>query len=56
MSGMMAGHLISGVLSGKAPRDEAARAYHQWLAGWFQVEIARLTEFYRELGVAPFIS
>jgi flavin-dependent dehydrogenase len=54
MSGMMAGHLIAGVLDGKAPRDEAAMAYHAWVAGWFRTDAERLASFYRDLGIAGF--
>ena len=54
MSGMMAGHLIGAVLAGKAPEDEAARAYHDWVARWFRADVARLTEFYRDLGAPGF--
>lgn len=50
MSGMMAGHLIAGVLDGRAPADEAAAAYHDWLAQWFATDAARLISFYRSLG------
>jgi flavin-dependent dehydrogenase len=51
MSGMMAGHLAAAVLDGKAPAEETANAYQDWLAGWFAADVARLTEFYRGLGV-----
>lgn len=54
MSGMMAGHLIAAVLRGAAPAEEAAAAYHDWCAGWFAADAARLSQFYRELGVAGF--
>ena len=54
MSGMMAGHLIAGVLDGKAPGDEAAMAYHAWVAGWFRTDAERLASFYRDLGIAGF--
>jgi flavin-dependent dehydrogenase len=54
MSGMMAGHLIAGVLDGRAPADEAAQAYHAWIAGWFRTDAERLTSFYRDLGIAGF--
>jgi flavin-dependent dehydrogenase len=35
MSGMMAGHLIAGVLDGMAPAEEAAMAYHAWMPAGF---------------------
>lgn len=50
MTGMMAGHLIAGVLGGNAPADEAAAAYHAWIAGWFEADVVKLAEFYRTLG------
>ena len=34
--------------------DAAAGAYHDWLARWFADEMAKLAQFYRELGVAAF--
>lgn len=55
MSGMMAGHLIAAVLRGAAPAEGAAAAYHDWCAGWFVADAAKLSQFYRELGVAGFI-
>lgn len=54
MSGMMAGHLISAVLYGKAPEDVAARAYHDWLERWFLADVARLSQFNRDLGAPGF--
>jgi flavin-dependent dehydrogenase len=50
-SGMMAGHLVTAVVQGRAPAHEAAEAYHSWLTGWFATDAARLGEFYRRLGV-----
>lgn len=49
MSGMMAGHLITAIVQGRAPAGEAAAAYQSWLAGWFATDAARLREFYRQL-------
>jgi flavin-dependent dehydrogenase len=54
MSGMMAGHLIAAVLDGNAPEEEAATAYHAWIAEWFRTDAERLTSFYRDLGIAGF--
>jgi flavin-dependent dehydrogenase len=54
MSGMMAGHLIGAILTGKAPEDEAARAYHDWVEQWFQADVAKLSEFHRDLGAPGF--
>ena len=49
MSGMMAAHLISAMLKGQAPGAEAAAAYQDWLAGWFNTDATRLAQFYRTL-------
>jgi len=51
MSGMMAGHLVTAIVQGRAPAHEAAAAYHAWLADWFTTDAARLREFYRQLNV-----
>ena len=51
---MMAGHLIAAVLDGMAPAEEAAEAYHDWIAGWFRTDAERLASFYRDLGIAGF--
>ncbi|MDF3063831.1 MAG: hypothetical protein K0S06_3940 [Microvirga sp.] len=54
MSGMMAGHLSARVLREGAAPAEAVSAYREWLEGWFAADVARLSEFYRELGVSGF--
>jgi flavin-dependent dehydrogenase len=54
MSGMMAAHLVAAVLTDKAPADEAASAYHDWLTGWFSTDAAHMVRFYRDLGVVAF--
>jgi flavin-dependent dehydrogenase len=51
MSGIMAGHLITAVVQGRAPAHEAAAVYHGWLTGWFATDAAKLVEFYRHLDV-----
>jgi flavin-dependent dehydrogenase len=51
MSGMMAGHLIAAVLDGRTPAEATAAAYHDWLAGWFFTDAAKLAQFYRVLGL-----
>jgi flavin-dependent dehydrogenase len=55
MTGMMAGHLIAGVLQRKVPADEAAQAYHAWMADWFEADIVNLSAFYRMLGSSYFV-
>ena len=54
MSGMMAAHLAARVLRDGAAPEEAAAAYRDWLRGWFVADVARLSGFYRQLGVAGF--
>jgi flavin-dependent dehydrogenase len=54
MTSMMAGHLIASVLHGKAPADEAAQAYHAWVADGFEEDIRNLSAFYRMLGSSCF--
>jgi flavin-dependent dehydrogenase len=54
LSGIAAGHLIAASLTGKAPADEIATAYHDWVAGWFATDAARLRAFYRNIGAAGF--
>jgi flavin-dependent dehydrogenase len=54
MSGMMAGHLIAAVLTGKTPAEETASTYHEWLAAWFAADAEQMAAFYRGLGVAGF--
>ena len=54
ISGMTAGHLMAAVLDGKAPPEATAAAYHEWLAGWFSEDAAKLTQFYRRLSAAGF--
>jgi flavin-dependent dehydrogenase len=54
MSGMMAAHLAARVLRDGAAPEEAAAAYRDWLRGWFAADVARLSGFYRQLGVAGF--
>jgi hypothetical protein len=55
MSGMMAAHLAAPVVRGQISAAEAATAYHGWLAGWFEADAARLSGFYRDLGVPGFV-
>ncbi len=53
-SGIMAAHLAAAVLQGKAPPGEAAVAYHDWLAGWFDTDAVQLAQFYRALNAPGF--
>ena len=54
MSGIMAAHLAGGVLRGAAPQPEASAAYQSWFSDWFNADIARLSQFYRQLNVVGF--
>ncbi len=54
VSGMTAGHLIAAVLHDAVPAAETAVAYHDWFAGWFNTDAARLSQFYRDLKVPGF--
>jgi flavin-dependent dehydrogenase len=55
MTGVMASHLIAGVVQGRAPADEAARAYHAWISDWFETDVKNLTAFYRMLNNSLFV-
>lgn len=46
MSGMMAAHLCAAVIKDGASEQQAAREYCDWLAGWFEADVARLGELY----------
>jgi flavin-dependent dehydrogenase len=54
MSGIMTAHLAVGVLKQSAPGDAAAAAYRQWLEGWFATDIAKLKDFYAQVGASGF--
>jgi flavin-dependent dehydrogenase len=54
MSGIAAGDLAAGMLGGRLPAEATEAAYHDWLAGWFAQDVARLTQFYRMLKPALF--
>lgn len=54
MSGMAAAHLIAAVLDERTPGEATAVAYHDWLAGWFSADAAKLARFYRTLGAVAF--
>ena len=54
MSGVAAAGSIAAVLKQGAPEAQAGRAYHQWLAGWFDTDVARLGQAYRDVGAEGF--
>jgi flavin-dependent dehydrogenase len=54
MSGVFAARTIEAVLRRGAPEPQAARAYHDWLAGWFDTDVERLAAAYRSLGAEGF--
>lgn len=49
MSGMMAGHLISHIQSGRMAEREATDSYSAWLRGWFQSDVEQLKKLYSQL-------
>ena len=49
MSGMMAAHLCTRIIKDGASEQQAAREYRRWLAGWFEADVARLSELYARL-------
>jgi flavin-dependent dehydrogenase len=53
MSGILAGHLISGVHRGLWPEEMAARQYCGWLEEWFERDVLRLRGLYAQLPVSP---
>jgi flavin-dependent dehydrogenase len=46
MSGIMAGHLLTEVATGRAVEPAATREYCRWLGDWFEHDLMRLREFY----------
>jgi flavin-dependent dehydrogenase len=54
LSGMTAAHLIAASITGKAPADEIAAAYNDWVATWFAADAERLRAFYKNIGAAGF--
>jgi flavin-dependent dehydrogenase len=53
MSGMMAVHVISQVVSGNASIVEATEAYSGWLRSWFQADARELRRTYQDLPHPP---
>jgi flavin-dependent dehydrogenase len=49
MSGMMAGHLMAGVLRRGLPHSSAALYYRTWMADWFHHDRRRLKAIYSKL-------
>lgn len=54
MSGVFAARTVEAVIRRGAPEDQAARAYHDWLSGWFETDVERLAASYRRLGASGF--
>lgn len=54
MSGVFAAQTTAAVLKRGAPEAQAARAYHDWLSGWFETDVQRLAAAYRALGADGF--
>lgn len=54
MSGITAAQLAGAVLLDGAPQADAAAAYQEWLADWFESDVEKLSGFYAELGLDGF--
>lgn len=54
MSGVLAARTLTATIRRGAPEDQAARAYLDWLAGWFEADVERLGAAYRALGADGF--
>ena len=54
MSGIAAARLAAAVLQHNAPWQEAADAYQEWLAGWFDKDAEAMAQYYRQIGVGGF--
>lgn len=53
MSGVMAAHVISTVLSGTIDETDALRGYRAWHRTWFEQDAQQLRALYSELDPAP---
>lgn len=53
MSGMMAAHLMTQVLQGKAVEGKVMAGYSQWIETWFQKDVETLKNLYALLPNAP---
>jgi hypothetical protein len=53
MSGVMAANLIAKIIAGSIAEDDGLRQYRVWLGTWFEHDVQRLRELYRELDPAP---
>ena len=53
MSGMMAAHVISQVVTGGASDVAATETYSAWLREWFHADVRELRRMYRELPHPP---
>jgi flavin-dependent dehydrogenase len=49
MSGMHAGYLATKVIAGSVPEHVATQHYSDWVRGWFDEDVSRLEELYRQL-------
>jgi flavin-dependent dehydrogenase len=56
MTGMMAGQLIVGVLSGQVTEQAAAAKYARWVAEWFRHDVRALSELYAQFSTAPAVA
>lgn len=44
-SGMMVGHLLTSIHSGKASKEEASGVYDEWFRSWFEQTVRRFARF-----------
>ena len=49
MSGRMAAHCIAAMAQGFVPEEETVLHYNDWIARWFEADVARLTAHYAAL-------
>jgi flavin-dependent dehydrogenase len=54
MSGMMAAHLIESACRAGESEAHALLAYQEWLAGWFEADVAKLRALYSVLSPTKF--
>jgi hypothetical protein len=53
MSGIMAAHVISRIVSGLIQEWDGMRRYRAWLISWFNHDAQQLRELYRALDPVP---
>ena len=53
MSGMMAAHAVARIVDGPVEERDAVDEYRGWIGMWFEHDVARLSELYRQLDPGP---